>query len=47
MKVILFCGGKGTRIRAASENVPKPLLKVGGLPIILRLMAMYSAQNVN
>ena len=47
MKVILFCGGKGTRIRAASESVPKPLLKVGGLPIILRLMAMYSAQNVN
>ncbi|MDA8800312.1 hypothetical protein N9N63_03770 [Amylibacter sp.] len=47
MKVILFCGGKGTRIRAASENVPKPLLNVGGLPIILRLMAMYSAQNVN
>ena len=47
MKVILFCGGKGTRIRAASENIPKPLLNVGGLPIILRLMAMYSAQNVN
>ena len=47
MKVVLFCGGKGTRIRAASENVPKPLLNVGGLPIILRLMAMYSAQDVN
>jgi len=47
MKVVLFCGGKGTRIRAASENVPKPLLNVGGLPIILRLMAMYSAQDIN
>ena len=47
MKVILFCGGKGTRIRAASENTPKPLLNVGGLPILLRLMARYSAQDVN
>ena len=47
MKVILFCGGRGTRIRAAGDSVPKPLLSVGGLPILLRLMARYSASNIN
>jgi glucose-1-phosphate cytidylyltransferase len=43
MKVVLFCGGKGTRIRAASESIPKPLLDVAGIPIITRLMARYSS----
>jgi len=43
MKVVLFCGGKGTRIRAASESTPKPLLDVAGIPIITRLMARYSS----
>lgn len=43
MKVVLFCGGKGSRIRGHSYNTPKPLVPVNGLPIILRLMAQYSA----
>ena len=43
MKVLLFCGGKGSRIRGHSHNTPKPLVPVNGLPIILRLMAQYSA----
>lgn len=47
MKVILFCGGRGTRIRQASELLPKPLIPVCNLPIILRLMAQYSAVGAN
>ena len=47
MKVLLFCGGKGTRIREASELLPKPLIRVCNLPIILRLMARYSAVGAN
>lgn len=45
MKVVLFCGGEGTRIRDASPNIPKPLLNVAGLPIIFRLMAQYAASG--
>ena len=33
MKVVLFCGGLGTRIRDFSENIPKPMIPVGGRPI--------------
>ena len=29
MKVVLFCGGLGTRIREYSENIPKPMVPVG------------------
>ena len=35
MKVVLFCGGKGTRIRAASESTPKPLLMLLAFLLLL------------
>jgi len=43
MKVVLFCGGRGTRIREYSENVPKPLIPLGGQPIMRHLMQYYSS----
>jgi glucose-1-phosphate cytidylyltransferase len=42
MKVVLFCGGLGLRIRDASERVPKPLIPVGDQPILLHLMKYYA-----
>ena len=42
MKVVLFCGGLGTRIREYSENIPKPMVPVGNQPILLHLMEYYS-----
>lgn len=42
MKVVLLCGGKGTRIRDASESLPKPMLEIGGLPILWHIMKYYS-----
>jgi glucose-1-phosphate cytidylyltransferase len=42
MKVVLFCGGLGLRLYPATENVPKPLVQVGGKPILLLLMKYYS-----
>jgi glucose-1-phosphate cytidylyltransferase len=42
MKVVLFCGGLGTRIREYSENVPKPMIPVGNQPILLHIMEYYS-----
>jgi glucose-1-phosphate cytidylyltransferase len=42
MKVILFCGGLGTRIREYSENIPKPMIPVGNQPILWHIMRYYS-----
>lgn len=42
MKVVLFCGGLGTRIREYSENVPKPMVPVGNHPILWHVMQYYS-----
>lgn len=42
MKVVLFCGGLGTRIRDYTENVPKPMIPVGNHPILWHIMQYYS-----
>ncbi|KGE02320.1 MULTISPECIES: glucose-1-phosphate cytidylyltransferase [Rhizobium/Agrobacterium group] len=43
MKVVLFCGGRGTRIREYSESVPKPLIPLGSQPIMRHVMEYYSS----
>ncbi len=42
MKVVLFCGGMGTRIREYSESIPKPMIPVGHQPILWHVMQYYS-----
>lgn len=42
MKVVLFCGGLGMRLRNHAENVPKPLVPLGYRPIIWHLMKYYA-----
>jgi glucose-1-phosphate cytidylyltransferase len=42
MKVVLFCGGLGTRLREHSEIVPKPMVEIGYRPIIWHLMRYYA-----
>jgi glucose-1-phosphate cytidylyltransferase len=42
MKVVLFCGGLGTRLRDYSDQLPKPLVEVGGRPIMWHLMRYYA-----
>lgn len=42
MKVVLFCGGLGMRLRDYSEQLPKPLVPVGNRPIIWHLMKYYA-----
>ena len=42
MKVVLFCGGFGTRLREHSETIPKPMVDVGYRPIIWHLMRYYA-----
>ena len=42
MKVVLFCGGLGTRLRDYSETTPKPLVNIGIRPIVWHLMRYYA-----
>ena len=42
MKVVLFCGGLGMRLRDYAENVPKPMVPIGYRPVIWHLMRYYA-----
>ena len=41
MKTVIFCGGQGTRLREETEFRPKPLVEVGGRPILWHIMKHY------
>jgi glucose-1-phosphate cytidylyltransferase len=47
VKVVLFCGGLGTRIRDYSESVPKPMVPIGNYPILWHVMQYYSQYGHN
>lgn len=42
MKVVILCGGLGTRLREETEYRPKPMVPIGGLPILWHIMKLYS-----
>ena len=42
MKTVILCGGYGTRIRDVADNIPKPMIPVGGLPILWHVMKYYA-----
>jgi glucose-1-phosphate cytidylyltransferase len=47
MKTVILCGGKGTRLRAGNEEIPKALVDIGGRPILWHIMMIYAAQGFN
>lgn len=47
MKVVLLAGGLGTRISEESEIKPKPLIEIGGMPILWHIMKEYSYYGFN
>ena len=42
MKVVIFCGGLGVRMREVSEEIPKPMLRIGDRPILWHVMKYYA-----
>lgn len=42
MKVVILCGGKGTRLREETEYRPKPMVPIGGYPIVWHIMKTYA-----
>lgn len=47
MKVVILAGGFGTRISEESQFKPKPMLEIGGMPILWHIMKEYSARGYN
>ena len=45
--VAILCGGKGTRMRESGETIPKPLVEIGGRPILWHVMSIYAAQGLS
>jgi glucose-1-phosphate cytidylyltransferase len=47
MKAVILAGGLGTRISEETGSRPKPMVEIGGKPILWHIMKMYSAHGVN
>jgi len=46
MKVAILAGGLGTRLREETDLLPKPMVQIGGKPIIWHIMKTYSHANL-
>ena len=47
MKVIILCGGVGSRLAEETKLIPKPMVKIGNLPIILHIIKIYEYYGFN
>ena len=43
---VVLCGGRGTRLQEHTQAIPKPLVEVGGLPIVWHVVSILAAQGV-
>jgi glucose-1-phosphate cytidylyltransferase len=43
--VVILCGGRGTRLREHTQEIPKPLVEIGGLPIVWHVIQLYAVQG--
>src|ERR1700727_2004000 len=47
MKAVILAGGTGTRLAEETEIKPKPMVEIGGRPILWHIMKIYSAHGIN
>lgn len=47
IKVVILCGGFGTRLREQTEIKPKPMVEIGGMPILWHIMKTYDYYGFN
>jgi glucose-1-phosphate cytidylyltransferase len=43
--VVILCGGRGTRLQEHTASIPKPLVEIGGVPIVWHVIQIYAAQG--
>jgi glucose-1-phosphate cytidylyltransferase len=43
--VLILCGGRGTRLQEKTRSIPKPLVEIGGRPIVWHVVQIYAAQG--
>jgi glucose-1-phosphate cytidylyltransferase len=43
--VVILCGGRGTRLQEHTASIPKPLVEIGGLPILWHVIQIYASQG--
>jgi glucose-1-phosphate cytidylyltransferase len=43
--VVILCGGRGTRLQEHTQSIPKPLVEIGGEPIVWHVIQIYAAQG--
>lgn len=46
MKAVILAGGRGTRLQEETDIIPKPMVQVGGLPLIEHIMRIYAAHHI-
>ena len=47
MKAVILAGGLGTRMTEETHLKPKPMIEIGGKPILWHIMKIYPAHNIN
>ena len=47
MKAVILAGGLGTRLSEETDLKPKPMVEIGGKPILWHIMKMYSSHGIN
>jgi glucose-1-phosphate cytidylyltransferase len=45
LSVVILCGGRGTRLQERTQSIPKPLVEIGGRPILWHVVQLYLAQG--
>jgi len=45
LTVAILCGGRGTRLQERTQSIPKPLVEIGGRPIVAHVIDIYAAQG--
>jgi glucose-1-phosphate cytidylyltransferase len=43
--VVILCGGRGTRLQERTQEIPKPLVEIGGMPIVWHVVRLYAVQG--
>ena len=47
MKTVILAGGYGTRISEYTQKIPKPMIKIGGIPLLTHIMRMFKSHGYN